>query len=66
MSRKTFSWLAGAIFALVALLHLLRIYMGWAVTIDSWSVPTWVSWVGVIVAGGLSYAGLKFPSRRAR
>ena len=60
MDQKTFSVVAGVIFALVALLHLLRIYMGWPVVIGSWTAPMWVSWIGLVVAGGLSYFGLKF------
>jgi hypothetical protein len=58
MDQKTFSLLAGAIFALVALLHLLRIFMGWPVSIGGWMVPMWVSWLGFVVAGALSYFGL--------
>lgn len=63
MNRKTFCLLAGAIFALVALVHLLRILMGWGANLGGWSVPIWVSWVGLVVAGGLSYFGLKFGIR---
>jgi hypothetical protein len=61
MDHKTFSVVAGVIFALVALLHLLRIYMGWPVVIGSWTVPMWVSWI--VVAGGLSYFGLSLATR---
>ena len=56
MDQKTFTLLAGVIFAVVALLHLLRISMGWPVVIDDWTVPMWVSWIALVVAGGLSYA----------
>ena len=63
MDQKTFSVVAGVIFALVALLHLLRIYMGWAVVIGSWTAPMWLSWIGLIVAGGLSYFGLRLAAR---
>ncbi len=42
MTEKTFATIAAAIFALVALLHLLRLVMGWSVVIDSWTVPMWV------------------------
>lgn len=55
MTEKTFATIAAVIFALVALLHLLRLVMGWSVVIDSWTVPMWVSWVGLVVAGSLSY-----------
>ena len=66
MDQKTFSVVAGAIFALVALLHLVRIYMGWPVVIGSWTVPMWVSWIGLVVAGALSYLGLRFAARISR
>ena len=63
MDQKTFSAVAGGIFALVALLHLSRIYMGWPAVIGSWAVPMWVSWIGLVVAGGLSYFGLRLAAR---
>ncbi len=59
MTEKTFATIAAVIFALVALLHLLRLVMGWSIVIDSWTVPMWVSWVGLVVAGGLSYYGAR-------
>ena len=63
MDQKTFSVVAGVIFARVALLHLSRIYMGWPVVIGSWTAPMWVSWIGLVVAGGLSYFGLRLAAR---
>jgi len=63
MTEKTFATIAGVIFALVALLHLLRLVMGWSIVIDSWTVPMWVSWVGLVVAGGLSYYGARLAMR---
>jgi len=47
---------------LVALFHLVRIYMDWPVMIADWSVPKWVSWFGLIVAGGLAIFGLRFTA----
>ncbi len=55
MNDKLFHLIAGTIFALVALLHALRIYMGWPVVIGGWSAAMWVSWIGLVVAGGLGY-----------
>jgi hypothetical protein len=60
MTEETFSTVAAAVFGMVALFHLVRILLGWAVVIGSWTVPMWVSWVGLIIAGGLSYYGAKF------
>ena len=65
MNQKTFSIGAGVIFAVVALLHLVRIYMDWAVTIGEWSVPMWVSWIALVVAGCLAFIGLRFAARNA-
>ena len=59
MDSKSFLRLAGTVFALVALAHLLRIAMGWPVMIGSWSVPIWLSGIAVIGAGALSFLGLR-------
>jgi hypothetical protein len=59
MSSKTFVMIAGAVFGIVALAHLLRIFLALSVTIGDWAVPIWASWLAVIVAGGLSYIGLR-------
>ena len=64
MDQKTFTIVAGALFAVVALLHVLRIFMGWPAVIGGWTMPMWVSWIGVVVAGGLSYFGLSLAMRR--
>jgi hypothetical protein len=63
VDQRTFNVVASVIFALVALLHLLRIYMGWPIVIGSWTAPMWVSWIGLVVGGGLSYFGLSLASR---
>ena len=63
MTEKTFVTVATVIFALVAVLHLLRLVIGWSIIIDTWTVPMWVSWVGLVVAGGLSYCGARLAMR---
>jgi hypothetical protein len=63
MDAKTFSLVAGLIFALVALLHLVRIFEEWTVIIGGWSMPKSVSWVALIVAGGLALLGLRLSTR---
>jgi hypothetical protein len=62
MSSKAFSLVAGAIFGVVAVAHLLRIFMALPVTIGDWIIPMWVSWMAVVVAGWLSYSGLRFAA----
>jgi hypothetical protein len=63
MTEKTFSTLAAAIFGVVAVLHLVRILIGWSIVVDGWTVPMWVSWVGLILTGALSYYGGKLAMR---
>ena len=59
MSQKTFCFVAGLIFAIVAIVHAMRLAFRWEAMIGGWVVPMWVSWVGVIVAGYLAFEGLK-------
>ena len=63
MDAKTFSLVAGVIFAVVALFNLIRIFAEWPVIIGDWSVPKSVSWVALIVAGGLALVGLRLGQR---
>jgi hypothetical protein len=62
MDEKTVSLVAGIIFALVALLHLVRIFIEWPVIIGDWSIPIWASWIA-LVAGGLALLGLRLRAR---
>jgi hypothetical protein len=57
---------SAVIFSLVALLHLARIVFGWSAVIGGWSAPMWLSWVGIIVAGGLAYFGFSLARQSAR
>ncbi len=64
MNKKQFCLVAGAIFAVVAVVHLLRIALDWPVVIDGWAAPIWLSWLAVIGAAGLSAFGLRLAARR--
>jgi hypothetical protein len=57
MDAKTFSLVAGVIFAVVALFHLARIFMEWTVIIGDWSR------IALVVAGGLALLGLRLSER---
>ena len=51
---KPFTTLAVAVFAIVALLHLLRVLLGWGIVIAGVSIPDWVSVVAFIASGLLA------------
>jgi hypothetical protein len=54
---------AGTVFALVCLGHLLRIITQTDVLIAGRQIPVWVNAVGVVVAGGLSLWMWKLSAR---
>ena len=58
MTATSYSRLAGAIFALVALLQLIRAVVGLPVTAGGTSIPLWASWAACVVAAGLAWRGL--------
>jgi hypothetical protein len=65
MTQRTFFLIAAAVFSLIALGHAIRLFFRWQVTIGDVVVPLWVSWIGLAIAGYLSYEGFRL-SRRIR
>lgn len=55
MESKPLLHLNAGIFALVALLHILRLILGLEATIGDWDIPLWASVLGIIVGGFLAY-----------
>jgi hypothetical protein len=52
--RRPFTHLAAFVLAVVALLQLLRMVLGWEVEIQGHSMPMWLSLIAFVVAGGLA------------
>jgi hypothetical protein len=63
MSQRTFSLIAGVVFGLIALGHVLRIVFGWSFTIQDFSVPMWASWIAVVIVGYLAYEGFRLARK---
>jgi len=57
MKQAAFVLVTSSTFALIALVHALRLIYGWNVTIGEWTVPVWVSAVGFLIAGYLALQG---------
>ena len=64
MKQGAFLVVTSLIFALIALLHALRLFYGWKVTMGEWTVPVWVSAVGFPIAGYLAIQGLLFKRKQ--
>ncbi|MGH7474548.1 MAG: hypothetical protein ACREJW_11445 [Candidatus Methylomirabilales bacterium] len=54
MSQRAFLAVSGTVFGIIAILHLLRLLYGWHAQIGNFVVPTWLSWVSLLVAGYLA------------
>ena len=54
-SSKPFTWIAAAIFALGAIVHIVRLFTHFQLVFGSHHIPLWVSYVAIVVAGFLSW-----------
>jgi hypothetical protein len=52
---KPFTALAIVIFSLIALLQLLRVALGWEVTVNGALIPIWASVIACVVAAALAF-----------
>jgi hypothetical protein len=56
---RAYLQISGALFGLIAVGHLLRLFRHWPVDLAGHMVPLWVSWLGLILAGGLRIWALR-------
>jgi hypothetical protein len=59
VNRNTYMMVTATLFLVVAIIHLLRIILGWPVEVGGLSIPFWPSWLAVLAAGALSYFGFR-------
>jgi hypothetical protein len=59
---RPFTTIAALIFLVMALLHVYRLATHFQVILGSHTIPMWVSYVAIVVTGGLAY-GLYKESR---
>ena len=57
MSQRSYLLIVATIFAIIFVLHAIRLLYGWHAEIGGWSVPTWVSWIALVVSALLAYEG---------
>jgi len=63
MSDHAYALIAGIIFFLIALAHLLRMALGTPVVVQGLSIPMWASATALVVTAFLSYEGFHFARR---
>jgi hypothetical protein len=63
MKTKAFVIVSTFIFALVAVMHLIRLMLGWSVVLGMTSVPLWVSLLVVLISAGIAIWGLTLMRR---
>ena len=51
---KPFTTVAVVFLALIAVVHLLRLFAAWEVAVAGFVIPVWWSALGVLIAGGLA------------
>ena len=63
MSNRTYFKTTGLIFLVIAVLHLFRVVYGWEAVINGYTLPMWISWVAILVAGFLAFRGYKMSKQ---
>ncbi len=59
MNQKAYDIVAGILFLLIAVGHLLRIIFGWTAHLAGFAIPMWWSWIAFIVVAYMAFAGLR-------
>ncbi len=63
---RAYAIITGLIFACVSPGHLLRLAFGWPITIGPYTIPLWLSWIGMFVTAALAVcAGTIFAKMKA-
>ena len=63
---RAYLQISGTLFGLVAVGHLLRLLRHWPVDFAGYPVPLWASWLGLVLAGGLSVWAFRLALTRPR
>jgi hypothetical protein len=63
MSHGTFSLVAGVVFALIAVGHLVRVALGATFVVEGYAVPMWPSILVVVLFGYLAFEGFRLSSK---
>ena len=63
MRERSYIFIVGVLFSLVAIAHFWRIFTGADLMLGDWDVPVWLSWFGVAVTTYLAYMSFHLAAR---
>ena len=63
MNTKDYLIVSTIIFAVVAVMHLLRLVLGWSVVLGMTSIPLWVSLLAVLVSASIAIWGISLTRK---
>lgn len=63
MSQRTFSLIVGVVFLLIAVGHLLRVFLGATLDVAGMAIPMWPSVLAAIVMGYLAIEGFRLSTK---
>ena len=66
ISQATWLRIAGSVFGVVAILHLLRILTGIPVLIGDFMLPVWINWAGMLATSFLCFRLWNLSARRLK
>ncbi len=63
MTARAYFLATAILFSVIALVHLVRIILGWEATVAGWPVPMWLSWAAIVVTAVIAFYGLRLARR---
>jgi hypothetical protein len=58
--------IAGVVFGVYALFHLLRVILGWSAQVSNWAIPVWASALGLLINGALFIWAIRLGAKLRR
>ena len=63
MNTKSYLIVSTLIFTVVAVMHLLRLVLGWSVMLGMTSIPLWASVLALLISASIALWGLSLVRR---
>lgn len=63
MNNKIYLRIISFVFLVIAVLHVFRLVDGWEAVINNYTLPMWISWVAILLAGFLAFRGYKMSKQ---